>query len=155
MEGLSWNATGLWFYLCDTFEGPVPGQYTPEEIERGRLQIAQEAMSAGAYVTDLARIRENYAEWKNIEIVKGPVPDTLMSLQVEQVAFLHIDMNCAYPERVALEFFWERIVPGGIVLLDDYAYLGHEEQALVMDQAAQRLGTTILSLPTGQGLIVK
>jgi hypothetical protein len=42
-----------------------------------------------------------------------------------------------------------------MVLLDDYAYLGHDEQTRAMDEAAQSLGIEILSLPTGQGLIVK
>ena len=71
------------------------------------------------------------------------------------VAFLHIDMNCAYPERAALEFFWDRLSPGAIVLLDDYAYFGHDRQAEAIGSAAQALGAAVLSLPTGQGLIIK
>jgi hypothetical protein len=64
-------------------------------------------------------------------------------------------MNCAYPERAALEFLWSSLSPGGMVLLDDYAYLGHNEQANAMDDAARGLGAEILSIPTGQGLIIK
>ncbi len=64
-------------------------------------------------------------------------------------------MNCAYPERAALEFFWDHLSPGAIVLLDDYAYFGHDRQASTMDAAACALGTRILSLPTGQGVLIK
>jgi hypothetical protein len=106
-------------------------------------------------VTDLERIRANFADWPNVEIVQGVVPDVLGELAIGQVAFLHIDMNCAFPERAALEWFWDRLGRGGIVLFDDYAYFGHEEQMRAIDEAAARLGADVLSLPTGQGLILK
>ena len=69
--------------------------------------------------------------------------------------FLHIDMNCAPPEIAALKELWPRISTGGIVILDDYAYHGHDLQKAAMDALAQELGTQIASLPTGQGLIIK
>ena len=59
------------------------------------------------------------------------------------------------PEVEALRFFWPRIPTGGIVLLDDYAYYGHDAQGDAMDAVARELGAEIAVLPTGQGLIVK
>ena len=41
------------------------------------------------------------------------------------------------------------------MLLDDYAYHGYLSQKIAMDQFAQEKGIKILSLPTGQGLLVK
>ena len=155
MQRLNWSAVDKRFYLIDTFHGPVLAQYSAEEVDRGRLRLATEAMAAGAYLSDLARVRANYAEWPNAVIVPGVVPDVLPTLNVGAVAFLHLDMNCAYPERAALEFFWDRLSRGALVLLDDYAYFGHECQARAIDAAALSLGACVLSLPTGQGLIVK
>jgi hypothetical protein len=155
MQYLRWNSLDRRFYLIDTFSGPILDQFSPEEVERGRLSLAQKALAAGAYVTDLARVRGNYSEWSNAVVVQGAIPQVLPTLDVGAVAFLHIDMNCAYPERAALEFFWNRLSNGAIVLLDDYAYFGHDRQASAMDDAVRELGTRILSLPTGQGLIVK
>ncbi|HTB17249.1 MAG TPA: hypothetical protein VK708_03990, partial [Bryobacteraceae bacterium] len=71
------------------------------------------------------------------------------------VAFLHLDMNCAYPEAAALEYFWDRLSPGAFVLLDDYVYFGYESQTKAIDSLAASLGFNVLSLPTGQGLIIK
>jgi hypothetical protein len=155
MYHLRWNTVGRRFFLIDTFRGPVLDQYSPQEIERGRLDLAKDALQAGAYVTDLARIQSNFSEWPNAVVVQGAVPEVLPSLDIPAVAFLHIDMNCAYPERAAIEFFWDRLSPGAMVLLDDYAYAGYEEQARAMDEAAKALKMEILSLPTGQGLIIK
>ena len=155
MHSLRWNRLNRRFYLIDTFRGPVFDQYSPEEVERGRVSLAQDGIAAGAYVTDLSRVRANYAEWPNAQVVQGVIPEVLSTLDIGKVAFLHIDMNCAYPERTALEFFWDRLSRGAVVLLDDYAYFGHDQQTSAIDTAAQRLGATILSLPTGQGVIIK
>jgi Macrocin-O-methyltransferase (TylF) len=155
MQRLNWNAVARRFYLIDTFAGPVLSQFSPKEVREKRLQIAEDAFQAGAYVTDLERIRANFAEWPNALPVQGAVPDILPSLGIETVAFLHIDMNCALPERAALEFFWDRLSPGAIVLLDDYGYRGHECQREAIDEAARKKNVQVLSLPTGQGIIIK
>jgi len=155
MHGLSWGQTGRRFYLIDTFAGPDLRQFSGAEIQRGRLRIAQDALAAGAYVTDIERIEQNFAEWSNVEVVRGLVPDVLAGVSFGPVAFLHLDLNCALPEREALQFFWNRITPGGIVLLDDYAYYGHDSQTEAVDQFAAAVETEVLSLPTGQGLIVR
>ena len=155
MQYLDWSSMDKRFYLIDTFQGPVFSQYSPEEVAGGRLEVAKDAIQRGAYVTDLARIRANFSEWPNTEIVQGVVPEVLHTLAIGSVAFLHLDMNCVFPERAALEFFWESLSPGAVVLLDDYAYFGFDSLRKAIDDAAPRLGFDILSLPTGQGLIMK
>ena len=64
-------------------------------------------------------------------------------------------MNSVKPEMSALEYFWQKIVSGGIIVLDDYGYPGCIEQKNAHDAFARAKGTMILSLPTSQGLIVK
>ena len=155
MQHLNWNMVGRRFYLVDTFNGPPLDQYDPVEVERGRRRVAEDALAAGAYVTDLARVRQNFAEWPRAILIQGVVPEILPVISTSQVAFLHIDMNCAYPEQAALQFFWDRLSPGAIVLLDDYAYFGYEQQSSAIDAIAERIGADILSMPTGQGIIIK
>jgi hypothetical protein len=155
MHGLGWRDVPKRFYLIDTFRGPITAQYSSEEVKAGRLNMAEKTIASGGYVTDMERVRGNYAEWPNAVVIQGVVPDILPDVQVDRVAFLHIDMNCVYPEKAALEFFWPRLSPGAIVLLDDYAYFGYELQAEAIDAAAAVLGVSVLSLPTGQGLIIK
>ena len=154
MQHLNWANASKRFFLVDTFAGPVVSQYSADEVRGGRLDAARDAMARGAYVTDLERVRANFREWPRVEIIQGAVPEVLTALPVRQVAFLHIDMNCAAPERAALEFFWESLAPGAIVLLDDYAYFGYQSLTAAIDELAARLGFEVLSLPTGQGLII-
>lgn len=155
MQRLDWNGVGRRFYLVDTFQGPVLDQYSREEVDRGRRAVAEDALARGAYVTDLERVRANYSEWPNAVIVQGAVPEVLAELPPGPIAFLHLDMNCAFPERSALVYFWDRLSPGGIVLFDDYAYYGNEELSRAIDEIASDLEANVLSLPTGQGLIIR
>ena len=64
-------------------------------------------------------------------------------------------MNCAFPERAALEHFWPLLSPGAMILFDDYTYFDNDCATEAIDSAAALLGARILSLPTGQGLIIK
>jgi hypothetical protein len=155
MHGLDWTKVDKRYYLIDTFAGPVLEQFSAEELASGRAAFAKDAMAKGAYVTDVERMRSNFAEWANAQVVQGVIPEILPALDIQQVAFLHIDLNCAYPEKAALEYFWPLLSPGALVLLDDYAYVGHDHQAKAIDATTHALGTQVVSLPTGQGLIVR
>ena len=42
-------------------------------------------------------------------------------------------MNIVLPEIAAIEFFWDRLVPGAMVLLDDYGWSTHTAQKLAFD----------------------
>ena len=68
-------------------------------------------------------------------------------------------MNCAYPEVAAVEYFYDKLVPGGIILLDDYGFSANNKEYIhqknAHDELARKKGIQILSLPTGQGMIVK
>jgi O-methyltransferase len=64
-------------------------------------------------------------------------------------------MNCTLPEKAALEFFWDKLVPGGVVLSDDYGDVGYEGQKKMYEDFAAAHGLTLLTLPTGQALLFK
>jgi hypothetical protein len=155
MSRLQWNALNRRFYLIDTFCGPILDQYSQDEIQHQRLSIALRALKAGAYVTDMDRVNSNFSEWPNAIVVQGAIPEILERVEFGAVAFLHIDLNCALPEQKAIEFFWDRLTPGAVVLLDDYSYCGHDCQRDAIASVAKTRGINVLSLPTGQGLIIR
>jgi hypothetical protein len=155
MKNLDWDRRGKTFYLVDTFAGPDTEQYTSGELARGRKAETEHLRKIGGYKYSLESVQKNFQEWRNVRFLKGLVPDSLKDCAAEKVAYLHLDMNAVVPEVEALRFFWDKLVPGGIVLMDDYAYAGYEEQHKGLDALADELGFSIASLPTGQGLIIK
>jgi hypothetical protein len=152
---LDWSKLGKKFYLVDTFQGPPMEQFSEGEVANGAYAKVLQSLLAGAYVTDLEAIRRNFQEWPGVEVVPGVVPEVLPEVRAGAVAFLHLDMNCAYAEMEALRYFWSRLSHGGVVLLDDYSRKDYEPVGDAMDHLARELGAEIASLPTGQGMIVK
>lgn len=155
MELLDWDRTGRTFHLLDTFSGIDPRYVSEAEEAEGILEKNRKTIDSGFYVTSADAAIANFSEWRNHRIIVGAVPETLSQIEARQIAFLSIDMNCMPPEVAALEYLWPRLVDGAFVLLDDYAYVGYRQQKLGMDACARKLGVSVLSLPTGQGLIIK
>jgi len=149
MQYHDWNSLDKRFFLLDTFTGPVDKYISEAEKANGYTEAN---MAIEDCYDDVAR---NFAGFERIEIIRGVIPETLAEVETEEVAFLHLDLNCAPPEIAAIEHFWPLLVSGAVVLLDDYAYLGYETQKAAMDRFATGVGVEVLSLPTGQGLILK
>ena len=58
-------------------------------------------------------------------------------------------------ERAALEVLYERMQPGGILLLDDYGWVQNRPQKDAADAFLARQGRKVLEMPTGQGLAIR
>ncbi len=60
----------------------------------------------------------------HIELVKGDinhtVPEYAKNNQELRIAMLHIDVDVEKPTTVILETLYDKVVPGGIIVLDDY-----------------------------------
>lgn len=155
MADLDWNARDKVFWLLDTFTGLDLSGVSSEEADPGAVDRNRTHFESGLYTDDVEAVRRNFAPWRNVEIVQGTVPGTLAEITSDRIAFASIDMNSAPPEVAAMEFLWPRLVPGAMVVFDDYAYYGCPAQYAALKDFARRCGSSILSLPTGQGLMVR
>ena len=142
------NITNKKYYLIDTFEGLKKSVSSDEEINQ--YQYSYKDQNLYKYVM------ESFKEFSNVIVVQGIIPDILSKLDIRKVAYLHLDMNCVFPEIEAFKYFWQKLTKSAIVILDDYAQPGiHVNQKHAFDIQAKLFGVSILSLPTGQGLIIK
>lgn len=98
------------FYLLDIYCGLVPELLTEEERKAG-LDDAYE----GAYPDCYEETKKRFDDFWNVVLVRGAVPGTLPQVPSETIAFLHIDMNIAFPEIAAAEYFWPKIVQGAVL----------------------------------------
>lgn len=95
-----------------------------------------------------------FAGMPNVTVTKGRVPDVLHDVAPDRIAFMNLDLNDAEAEIGALEILFDRMVPGAILLLDDYGWRAYRSQKLAEDPWLQKRGYQVLELPTGQGLVV-
>ena len=136
------------FYLFDTFEGLDPKQISEEEAKAGINRYL------GNYKDVYHQVLDTFKHF-NVKVVKGRVPDTLGEFDGNKICYLSIDMNVTEPEIAAINFFWDKIVSGGVIMLDDYGFPPHINQKLAFDEFAKNKGIPILTMPTGQGIIIK
>lgn len=138
------------FYLFDTFAGIPDDQIADSEKAWGRHK-ENEASYDECYEV----AKRNFSPYPRARLVRGKVPETLTTVEIPKVCYLSLDMNIAAPEIAALEFFWPRLTPGAPIIFDDYGWAPYRTQKDVMDDFAARNGVHILTLPTGQGLLLK
>jgi len=129
MEYVNFNSLNKKYYLLDTFVGLDPKYSSTTKCNA----ITRSATAAS--ICSLRRSRRLRLQHENHQ---GPVPDTLSQVDTDKVAYMSIDMNCVIPEVAALEFFWDRMTSAGLIILDDYAYPGAEEQKRAHDQSPNR-----------------
>jgi O-methyltransferase len=149
IEYIEFHKMARKFYLLDTFKGLNKEYVTKEEELHGIKD------NPWGYVDCYDKVVATFIKYPNVKLIQGTVPETLETVDTEKIAFLAIDMNNKYPEIAAAEYFWDKLVPGALVILDDYGWNKHIEQKRAFDEFARKHNTQILSLPTGQGLLIK
>lgn len=140
------------FYLFDTFAG-IPIEDAIDKQEQKNMSFLNTTHFNNEYYEE---VRRTFIKYPNVVIIKGRIPQSFSNVTLNRVSYISIDMNNAAAEIAAIEYLWTKLVPGGVVVLDDYAY-GPEfmSQKKAWDRFAELNNFEILSLPTGQGLIIK
>jgi hypothetical protein len=128
------------FWGYDTYDyNPVPGH-------------AFEGQEAGFY----EKIVQRFDGYMQVRLIKGLLPDSFAQGMPEGIAYLHIDLNSAEAELAVLGRLFDRVVSGGIVIMDDYEWSGaYRAQKKVEDPWFERQDYRVFPLPTGQGMILK
>ena len=145
LDYVDFEGSGKKFFLFDTFKG-----FSPTHLTAG-----EKSSEYYSYPDCLEDVRKTFASFRSVDIIPGTVPETLSTREIGRVAFLSIDMNCVMPEIAAANHFWGKLVSGAVVLLDDYGFTEHIEQKHAFDLFAKERGVSVLTLPTGQGLMIK
>lgn len=100
-------------------------------------------------------VRAMFPDPRRFAVIKGPVPDTFEGSLPEKIAFAQIDLNAAEPEHAALERIFDRIVPGGMIVFDDFGFSRYSKTRELEADFMARRGLTIFESPTGQGIFIK
>lgn len=146
---LDFEKTDRNFYLFDTFNGIPIDQLRSEEKALGLSH--NQHIYFDCY--DIAQ--RNFAAYPNVHLIRGRLPDTLTGVPLSKIAYLSMDLNNANAEEMTIRTLWEKLVPGAVVVLDDYGFTGHEAQYTMWNGFAREKGRMIATLPTGQGLLIK
>jgi len=126
------------FYGYDTFD------YNPVE---GHSFAGQ---AAGLY----EKVKQRFEGYEQVHLIQGLIPQSFETACPERIAYLHIDLNSAEYEIAVLEELFDRLIPGAIIIFDDYEWSGvYRPQKIAEDAWLEKYNYHVFPLPTGQGLV--
>ncbi len=115
----------------------------------------QEAKKSGHGPQLFDQVRGYFEPLGNFRVVKGAVPLSFEQGLPEKIAFAQIDLNAAEPELAVLPMVVERLVPGGMIVFDDFGFKRYRLSHIGEREFFRARGELVWESPTGQGLYVK
>jgi O-methyltransferase len=145
-------------YLFDTFAGmPPPGDRDLRHDGRPAaelLAIRPREHDVWAVAT-LADVREGFSHVpyppERVHFVEGLVEETIPARAPERIAILRLDTDWYESTRHELEHLYDRLSPGGVLVIDDYGWWKGAREAV--DEFVERSGARLLLLRMASGRI--
>ncbi len=120
MIAYCFSKTSKKFFLFDTFEGlPALSEKDKRETDVTR-KVSVEGTVKQFGDVHLEDVREYFADCQNVEFKKGLFPETARGLEGRKFCFVYLDADLYQSTKDGLEFFYPKMVPGGVIMLDDY-----------------------------------
>ena len=150
--------TGAGCHLIDSFEGlSAPTKKDAVKVERladGTKRFLS-SHRAGAFAVPLDTVRGALRNFSEVAYHKGWIPEVFTTLSEQQWAFVHVDVDLYVPTLASLEYFYPRLMPGGIIVNDDYMsplFPGGERS---WDEYCQAHDIPFVVLDSGQSVLIK
>jgi hypothetical protein len=132
-------------HLVDSFAG-MPD--TTDGVDRFR-----EGDFAGTSAED---VRQALSPFPFARVHQGFIPEILDRTGIGSLAWANIDVDLYAAVRDCLEFIYPRLVPGGVMILDDYGFPSCPGVRRALDEFfAEGRPEVPICLPTGQCLVFK
>lgn len=110
-------------WVVDSFEGVPP---SVSEVDR-RYEVHLEEPRQPWLACSLARVRDNFLRYglldAGVRWLPGWVSETLPSAPIGPLALLRIDVDLYSSTAECLDHLYDKVVPGGFVIVDDYGFL--------------------------------
>lgn len=88
-------------------------------------------------------------------LYRGLIPERFPEVADRTFAFVHIDVDLYQPTRDSLEFFYPRMTPGGVILLDDHGLTTCPGATKAAEEYMAGQRESLVLLTTGQAMIQK
>ena len=136
-------------YGFDAWEG------LPDPTDRDRMPSGACWWKRGALLAPKAQADSMLEEFDCCELRHGWIPETFSGLEEAMFRFVHIDVDLYEPTKASLEFFFQRMVPGGIILFDDYGFESCPGAKAAVDEYFSANRERVIVLATGQAFVTR
>lgn len=97
-------------------------------------------------IIDVIKSRMCYPD--NLRIHKGCFPECAGIIE-DRFCFVNLDMDLYQPQLEGLRYFWNKMEPGGVILLHDYYHQALPGVSMAVSDFEKELGEQLLKFPIG------
>ena len=108
------------FHVFDSFEGGLSDVGAEDKNLAKNLTQKEIGIEKRLFSSDESFVRNNLKEFKFVKFYKGWIPDRFKEVENKKFQFVHIDVDLYQPTFDSIEFFFPRLVEGGVIVCDDY-----------------------------------
>ena len=119
------------------------------------LQLDHRNLPRREHENCLKILEERTKEYSNISILSDNLTGILKDNVPNEIAFIHLDFKSAMNDKLILDTLFDKLQPGGILIVEDFGWRLYEEQAIKFENYCQGKNIPIVELPTGQGMLFK
>ena len=114
--------SGREMWIFDSFEGGLSDkQEKDRETALGDTRAGKTKQQKQRFSSSYEAVQETFKAYPFVRIIKGWIPQSLdCEAKERQFAFAHLDVDLYEPTKTALEFFYQRMNKGGVIVVDDY-----------------------------------
>jgi O-methyltransferase len=106
--------------------------------------------------SDQKQVESLLADFRHdIAIFPGWIPSTFDPVKDRTFSFAHIDVDLYQSARDCCDFFYPRMVAGGVMIFDDYGFPACRGEKDAVDEYFADKPEKPIALPSGQGLVLK
>jgi len=110
------------FYIFDSFEGGLPDLSSEDESLLQEMSDKEVSEKKSYFKSSERHVRNVLKDFEFIEIFNGWIPKTFHHVEDKKFQFVHLDVDLYEPTRDSLNFFYPKLVQGGIMICDDYNF---------------------------------
>lgn len=144
---------GHGYRIFDSFAGLSAPQ--PEDSIEGDDPAAKrlrKMTQPGSFAASLQTVKDNLGEFPQIEYFPGWIPEAFPDEPDARYRFVHVDVDIYQPTRDCFEYFYSRLVPGGMMVSDDYDWPGARK---AIEEFCARNGVELKTTAHAQAYIVR
>lgn len=129
-------------HLFDTFTGlPQPSASEAKVFAQGQLAAS------------LSKVRELLKGYSNVHFHAGLFPDNATPVRHLCFSLVHLDVDLYESTLAGLQFFYPRMLRGGVIISHDYSVIPGVADAI--DEFFADKPECVIELPTTQAMLVK
>jgi len=140
------QGTGKQLELYDTFEG-MPAE---AKNDASRHRVGEFGN------TSLDAVKAYLDKFEATQFFPDRIPETFDTEQNKRYCFVHVDVDLYQSVHDCCHYFYPRLVPGGVIIFDDYGFLRYRDAAKrAVDEFFSDKPDVLVSFHTGQCMVMK